>query len=178
MIRTLTLLLFATLAAPAAAGANDTVGATSQIGDWTVRCVTRAALPPCEIVQAVKRKDVEQNILQFSISYAGSADRYAVQFMLPLGLFVQGEALVRLDDKTDLSGYVFSRCEPQGCFIDRLTSRADLNPFFTAKKGIVATRQTNGETLVAPISFEGFGGAVKVMVAKNEAWAKTQKAKK
>jgi invasion protein IalB len=143
-----------------------------------VRCVKRAALPPCEIVQAVKRKDIDQNVLQISLSYAGAADRYAVQFMLPLGLFVQGEALVRLDDKTNLGGYVFTRCEPQGCFIDRLVSRADLNPFFAAKKGIVAARQTNGETLVAPISFEGFGGAFKTMVAINEAWAKTQTSKK
>lgn len=178
MIKSLTLLLFATLTAPAAANASDIVGTTDQSGDWTVRCVQRAGLPPCEIVQAVKRKDTNQNVLQFSISYAGTADRYAVQFMLPLGLFVQGEALVRLDDKTDLTGYVFTRCEPQGCFIDRLVSRADLNPFFSAKKGIVAARQTNGETLVAPISFEGFGGAVKMMVTKNEAWAKTQASKK
>lgn len=178
MIRTLSLLLFATLAAPAVANASDMVGTTDQSGDWTVRCVTRAGLPPCEIVQAVKRNDIDQNVLQFSLSYAGTADRYAVQFMLPLGLFVQGEALVRLDDKTNLGGYVFTRCEPQGCFIDRLVSRADLNPFFAAKKGIVAARQTNGETLVAPISFEGFGGAFKTMVAKNEAWAKTQTSKK
>lgn len=178
MIRTLSLLIFATLAAPAVANAPDTVGTTDQSGDWTVRCVTRAGLPPCEIVQAVKRNDIDQNVLQFSLSYAGTADRYAVQFMMPLGLFVQGEALVRLDDKTNLTGYVFTRCEQQGCFIDRLVSRADLNPFFSAKKGIVAARQTNGETLVAPISFEGFGGAVKMMVAKNEAWAKTQTSKK
>ena len=51
-------------------------------------------------------------------------------------------------------------------------------PFFAAKKGIVAARQTNGQTLVAPISFEGFGDAVKMMVAKNEAWAKAQGVKK
>ncbi|WP_295492959.1 invasion associated locus B family protein [Sphingorhabdus sp. EL138] len=178
MIRTLTLLLFANFAIIAAASAADPIEKTDQVGDWTVRCVSRAALPPCEIVQAVKRKDVEQNILQFSLSYAGTDDRYAIQFMLPLGLFIQGEALVRLDDKTDLNGYVFTRCEPQGCFIDRLTTRADLNPFFAAKKGIVAARQTNGQTLVAPISFEGFGDAVKMMVAKNEAWAKAQGVKK
>lgn len=178
MIKTLTLLLFTTIAAPALASASNSAEKTEKIGDWTVRCVQRAGLPPCEIIQAVKRNDIDQNVLQFSLSYAGTADRYAVQFMLPLGLFVQGEALVRLDDKTNLGGYVFTRCEPQGCFIDRLVSRMDLNPFFSVKKGIVAARQTNGETLVVPISFEGFGGAVKMMVAKNEAWAKTQTSKK
>lgn len=174
MIRSLVPLLFATVAAPAVANSSDTVGTTDQIGDWIVRCVKHAALPPCEIVQAVKRKDIDKNVVQFSLSYAGAADRYAVQFMLSLGLFVQGEVLVRLDEKTELKGYLFTRCEKQGCFFDRLVSREDLNPFFVAKKGLVGARQTNGELLVAPVSFAGFGDAIKVMVARNEAWAKQQ----
>ena len=174
MIKSLMLLFFATIPALSTASAAEPTEKADQIGDWIVRCVKRAALPPCEIVQAVKRKDIDQNVLQFSLSYAGAADRYAVQFMLPLGLFVQGEVLVRLDEKTELNGYFFTRCEKQGCFVDRLVSREDLNPFFVAKKGLVGARQTNGELLVAPVSFAGFGDAIKVMVARNEAWAKQQ----
>lgn len=145
---------------------------TRQFGDWTMRCVTREGLPPCEIVQAVRHKENEKAALEFSLAYAGRDTRYAVQLVLPLGVFVQGEALIRLDEKTDLHGYAFTRCEPSGCYIDRLVSRADLDPLFAAAKGVVAVRQSNGQPLIVPLSFNGFADAAKSMADRNTAWAK------
>lgn len=144
-----------------------------QISDWVVRCVERAGLPPCEVVQTVQAKDSTTHLLQFSAAYAGTGDRYAVQLMLPLGVFTQGEVAVRLDDKLDIAGYTITRCETQGCFSDRLTTRKDLEPLLAAKTGIVAVRKTNGPPIVLPLSFKGFPEAIKLMVSRNEAWAKT-----
>lgn len=141
-------------------------------GDWTLRCAAREGLPPCEIVQAIARTPEESPLVQVFVAYSGRDDRFAVQFALPLGLLVQGDALVRIDDKTDLNGYRITRCEAQGCFIDRLASREDLAPYFSASKGLVAVRQSSGQPLAVNISFQGFAEAAKIMIARNEAWAR------
>jgi len=118
--------------AAAAAGAQPEVAQTptsATFGDWVVLCADRKGLPPCEMAQAAKRKDNGEQGMRFSIAYAGDADRYGVQFQLPLGIQVQGDVLVRLDNRTDVPGFKITRCEVDGCFVDRIVSRAEINPF-------------------------------------------------
>ncbi|MDQ1231670.1 invasion associated locus B family protein [Sphingomonas sp. SORGH_AS_0879] len=158
-------------AAPAASAPAPTV---DRFGDWSLVCAVREGLPPCEVVQAVRRKDDGDKLLRFSFAYAGKDDRYGVQYQVPLGVFVQPEALVRLDDKTDVPGYRITRCEADGCYIDRVVSRADLEPFFKAQKGLIAVADKTGQALVLPLSLNGFADAMKAMTERNEAWARKQ----
>lgn len=159
----------AAAASPAQAGEQP---ATEQHGDWTLRCAAREGLPPCEIVQAIARTPDEAPLVQMSLAYAGRDDRFAVQFALPLGLLVQGDALVRIDDKTELPGYRITRCEATGCFIDRLASREDIAPYLAASNGLIAVRQSSGQPLAVNLSFQGLTEAAAIMIARNEAWAK------
>ncbi|MCW2406956.1 invasion protein IalB [Sphingobium sp. B1D7B] len=170
------LLITAVLAAaPAQAAAAPTTGAAPTVdrfGDWSVVCAVREGLPPCEVVQAVRRKDDDDKLLRFSFAYAGRDDRYGVQYQVPLGVLVQPEALVRLDDKTDVPGYRITRCEADGCYIDRVVTRADLEPFYKAQKGLIAVADRTGQALVLPLSLNGFADAMKAMVSRNEEWAR------
>lgn len=147
-----------------------------RFGDWSLACADRPGIPPCEVVQAVQRKDSAEQVLRFSIAYAGSGDRYAVQFQVPLGILVQGDVLVRLDDKTDLPGYRVTRCEAEGCFVERLVERKALDPFFAATKGLLAVPDRAGKPLVLPLSFNGFSQAMTAMRERNQAWAARQPA--
>ena len=127
-------------ASPAAAGQPE------RFGDWSVLCVERTDLPPCEAVQGVQRKEGDEQPLRFSFAYAGQGDRYGVQFQVPLCILVQTVPLIRLDDKTDLTDFHITRCEADGCFIDRVMTRAELEPFFKpigpASRSYCRCRQT------------------------------------
>ncbi len=156
---------------PAAAGLSD------RYSDWSVLCADRPDLPPCEAVQGVQRKEGGEAPLRFSFAYAGQGDRYGVQFQVPLGILVQTAPLIRLDDKTDLTDFRITRCEAEGCFIDRVMTRAELEPFFKATKGLIAVADRTGKPLVLPLSTSGFPQAMQVMTQRNEAWAKAHPVK-
>jgi invasion protein IalB len=155
--------------APSAAAANKPI---ERFGDWSLVCADRPNIPPCEVVQAATRKDSNEQVMRFSVAYAGSGDRYAIQFQVPLGISVQGDILIRLDDKTDLPGYRVNRCDTDGCFIEKLSDRAGLDPFFMHGKGVIALADRAGKPIVMPLSFNGFAQAMSAMTARNTAWAK------
>ncbi|WP_322963858.1 invasion associated locus B family protein [Sphingomonas fuzhouensis] len=161
----------ATAPAPSAPAAQP-----ERYGDWSVLCVERAELPPCEVVQGVQRKEGDTQQLRFSFAYAGQGDRYGVQFQVPLGVLVQTAPLIRLDEKTDVPGFRITRCEPDGCFIDRVMTRAEIEPFFKATKGLIAVADRSGKPVVLPLSLNGFAQAMQVMTARNQAWAKARPA--
>ncbi|MEH3104252.1 MAG: invasion associated locus B family protein [Sphingomonas phyllosphaerae] len=155
-----------------AAPAQSTAAPKSEhYGDWSVLCVDRTDLPPCEAVQGLQPKDAASQPLRFSFAYAGQGDRYGVQFQVPLGILVQVQPLIRLDDKTDLSDFRVTRCEAEGCFIDRVMTKAELEPFFKAAKGLVAVADRAGKPVVLPLSLNGFAQAMQVMTTRNQAWS-------
>ena len=161
----------ATPATPSAPAAQP-----ERYGDWSVLCVERAELPPCEVVQGVQRKEGDSQPLRFSFAYAGQGDRYGVQFQVPLGVLVQTAPLIRLDEKTDVPGFNITRCEADGCFIDRVMTRAEIEPFFKAAKGLIAVADRSGKPVVLPLSLNGFAQAMQAMTARNQAWAKARPA--
>lgn len=158
---------------PSATAVSSTVPQPERYGDWSVLCIEREGLPPCEVVQGVQAKDANTQPLRFSFAYAGQGDRYGVQFQVPLGVLVQVQPLIRLDDKTDLTDFRITRCETEGCFIDRVMARTELEPFFKAVKGLIAVADRAGKPIVLPLSLNGFGQAMQAMTAKNQSWAKS-----
>lgn len=140
-------------------------------GDWTVRCVPRENLPPCDIVQFAKHRESGTQIMQFSVAYGGKGDSYGVQIILPLGILVAGGVLIRIDDETDLTDFAITRCEAVGCFVERMLLSKDIKPFETGSKGIIAVMDRDSRPLVIPLSFSGFSEALATMVRRNTEWA-------
>jgi invasion protein IalB len=150
------------------ASATEADAETATFGDWTVRCIQREGLPPCDIVQSVRQRDSGRTIMQVSFVYAPAQERYAAQFVLPLGFLIQPGVLIRIDEKTELKDFPVTRCESQGCFVEKLVESKDLAPFRAGKAGVVIITAPGGRTLSFPVSFMGFTRAIDEMTARNK----------
>lgn len=144
----------------------------SSYGDWAVRCVERKDLPPCDIFQTLTDDKTKKPVMLISYSYAPARDQYAAQIMLPLGFMLPAGVLIRLDGKTDVTNYQITRCEPEGCFVEKLAKTAELDPFRKAEKGLVVVMGKNGKPIGFPFSLNGFGDALKSMAERNKRAAK------
>lgn len=151
---------------PALASGADAETAT--FGDWTVRCIQRDALPSCDIIQSARQRDSGRTIMQSSIAYAPAQDRYAVQFILPLGFLIQSGVTIRIDEKTELKDFPVTRCEAQGCFVEKVVEAKELSPFRTGKTGAIVITAPGGRSLSFPLSLNGFTRAVDEMTARNK----------
>lgn len=148
-----------------AAGAD---AETATYGDWTMRCVHREGLMPCDVIQSARQKDGQQTIMQLSFSYVREKNLYAVQFLLPLGFMIQPGVIVRIDEKTELKDWPVTRCTPQGCFVEKLVGAQDLVPFQTGKTGVISLAVRDGRILSLPISLNGFTTAMDEMTIRNK----------
>lgn len=137
-------------------------------GDWAVRCVERKGLVPCDIVQSVNDTKSKQTIMQVSYSYEPSKDQYAAQIRLPLGFLLPAGVLIRLDGKKDITNYQVTRCEAEGCFIEKLSKSAELGPFRNAEQGMVVVMGKDGKPVALPFSLKGFGDALDSMAGRNK----------
>ena len=139
----------------------------SSYGDWAVRCVTRPGIVPCDIVQSLNDTKAKKTIMQISYSYAPDKDVYAAQITLPLGFLLQAGVLIRLDGKTDITNYQFTRCEPEGCFSEKLVKAGELTPMRNAQQGVVVVMGKDGKAVGFPFSLKGFGEALDSMANRN-----------
>jgi invasion protein IalB len=144
-------------------------------GDWTVRCVAREGVPPCEMAQIAANNTTHEQVMRISIAHAGQSESLGVQIQVPLGVLLTGGVLVRVDDKQTVGNFQFTRCEANGCLIEGVVTPETLAPFRKASKGILAVLDRQGKPLVLPLSFEGYEAAMDAMSSKNIRWAKTLK---
>lgn len=136
-------------------------------GDWAVRCIERKGMLPCDIVQSLNDTKTKQTIMQVSYSYDPSREQYAAQIRLPLGFLIPAGVLIRLDGKKDITNYPVTRCEAEGCFIEKLAKSAELDPLRNAEKGVVVVMGKDGKPVALPISLKGFGEALASMEGRN-----------
>ena len=139
--------------------------------DWTVRCVERESLPPCDMVQLATERDSGEQVMQFSIAHAGRDNAYGVQIRVPLGVFLNGGAAIRVDAKAPLTGFAFTRCDAGGCYIERIMQPDELQPFKAGIAGVLGVIGANGQPMTMPLSFRGFSEALRVMTDRNRNWA-------
>lgn len=158
-------------------GCAATVAAPSQqmetYKDWTVRCVERESLPPCDMVQFASELDSGEQVMQFSIAHAGKGSAYGFQIRVPLGVQLQGGAAIRIDAQTPLTEFTFTRCDENGCYIERIMQPDELNPFKGGAEGVLAVIGEDGRPMTLPLSFRGFSEALRVMTARNRNWAES-----
>ncbi len=140
-------------------------------GDWVVQCVQAPEVPPCEVAQAATSKSTGEQVMRIAVAYRGSGDRYAVQIRVPLGVRLSQPPILRLDETADLEGYSFTRCDPGGCYIERLLGAPDIARLRSAKTGVLAVLGGDGKPLVLPLSFNGFADALDASARRNTAWA-------
>ena len=163
------LAVLAMLAATATEAAEP-AQTTATYGEWTVRCVAREALPPCDMLQVAVAQDSGRQVLRLSLAHLGE-DRIGVQAWVPLGVMVSAGAMVRADGKrVELPGFGFTRCEGSGCFIEAIVPEASLAPFKRGREGVVAMLDSAGNPRGTRLGFSGFTAALEAMKTRNLAW--------
>jgi invasion protein IalB len=153
-------------AGPAAAPADPNAAAAQQfsinqnVGDWVVRCVlTSVKSPaPCEILQSTVNKDNQQRISSLSIAYVPSRETFAMQIVVPTGVaLAKGLTLA-----PSLNAVKFTRCERDGCYVEKLIDNAAITSLAGAGKaatiGVVGYGRDNEIKL--PVSLTGFPEAL------------------
>ena len=164
-------LLCAVLALGCGAAAASPSQQTETYKDWTVRCVERESLPPCDMVQFATERDSGEQVMLFSIAHAGKENAYGVQIRVPLGVLINGGAAIRVDAKAPLTGFAFTRCDQSGCYIERIMQPDELRPFKAGAAGVLAVIGEDGRPMTLPLSFQGFSEAIRVMTDRNRNWA-------
>ena len=163
------------LCAGLALGCGAAVAAPSQrmetYEDWTVRCVERENLPPCDMVQFATERDSGEQVMQVSIAHAGKENAYGVQIRVPLGVLLDRGAVIRVDAEEPLTGFTFTRCHASGCYIERIMQPDELTPFKTGIEGVLGVIGADGRPMTLPLSFRGFSEALRVMADRHRDWA-------
>lgn len=159
------------LAAPSAGARAQTAAdvETEAFDAWTMRCAeTTEDVPPCDITQAVANRETGKPIMQASFAYLPEKDAYAVQILLPLGFLIPPGLHVRIEGvEPDITDWLVTRCEPQGCFIEGLHAASVLAPFRDHDTAGVIVIGKNGKPMIFPMALAGFGDALDAMTARN-----------
>ncbi|MFA5123629.1 invasion associated locus B family protein [Zavarzinia sp.] len=144
---------------------------TKTFGSWTMRCMpqNKPPVPPCDIVQSVTNRDTGQQVMQASFAFLPDKGQYGTQFLLPLGFLIQSGVLIRIDGAPDITDWPVTRCEPQGCLVEKLVPAETLKPFREKDKGTLAVLGADGKPVGFPIDLKGFAPAMDAMTARNKA---------
>lgn len=154
---------------PAAAGPVAPVPAapseTESVGDWVVRCFPVKGPAPCDMLQVSVAKDNEQQrILSVSFAYVPDRDGYGMQIIVPLGVTVQKHLAIG-EGTGPLSALHFTRCEPDGCYVEALVDNTTMDGFGTmGEQALVAVTPYGKDAPVKmALSLKGFSDALAKM---------------
>lgn len=144
-------------------------------GEWTVRCVIREHLPPCDMLQVAMARDSGRQLLRLSLAHLGDGKRIGVQAWVPLGVRVSGGVLIHADgQEVRLDGFGFTRCIGSGCFIEGVIGEEGLEPFKRGKEGALTVLDAAGKPRSVRLGFTGFIAALDAMKARNLEWWATR----
>jgi len=155
---------------PAAAAQRPEIKA---IGDWSVRCFPVQSPSPCDMYEELDDKNSHQRVLSVSVAYVPSADRHAIQIVVPLGVSIPKGLVIQTDNFTSPQLH-YRRCDRSGCYVEMMLPNDSLNSLShsgpEAKIKIVAD---SGKPFDLRFSLNGFTAARDAMaeLAKQKAKA-------
>ena len=144
---------------------------TATYGEWTVRCVAREELPPCDMLQVAVEQASGRTVLRLSLAHLGEGGRIGVQAWVPLGVWVSAGVQIQADgQEVELAEFDFTRCEGSGCFIEGVVEESSLAPFKRGKEGGLVVLDSTGAPRGVRLVFTGFTAALEAMKERNLAW--------
>lgn len=133
-------------------------------GGWALRCRqgSEGAEKACEISQTIESRDQSGPIAKISVGRPKPGDSLHVVIILPNNVSFPSTVHLR-SEEGDKWGFEldWQRCIPGGCFAE-----AELNDATTAHwrglkgMGSIVFRDSAGDEISLPMSFEGFGEAL------------------
>lgn len=147
-----------------AALAQDDLERT-KVDDWTLRC-TKAQPPRCDLRQRVVNDEGKQ-ILDFGIGYDASSQSFPVVLELPLGILVQQQVRLKIDESVEFGGMKVNRCLPTGCIVDAVAPVEMIDAMRRGTKGAVIVPLPEGKYVALEISLRGFTAGVAELIQRN-----------
>ena len=72
---------------------------------------------------------------------------------VPLGVFLDGGAAIRVDARAPLTGFAFTRCDASGRYIERMMQSDELQPFKAGIAGVLGVIGAHGQPMTKPINW-------------------------
>jgi len=142
------------------------------IGDWSVRCFPVESPSPCDMYEELDDKNSHQRVLSVSIAYVPSADRHAIQIVVPLGVSIPKGLVIQTDNFTSPVLH-YRRCDRAGCYVEMMLPNESINSLShsgpDAKIKIVAD---SGKPFDLTFSLNGFTAARDAMAEQAKQKAK------
>jgi invasion protein IalB len=137
---------------------------SKQFDDWQVRCFPRNSPSPCDMYELLADKNTNQRVLGISIAYVPSANVYALQLGVPLGVDLQKGVVISTDGyKSPVLKY--RRCDSTSCYVEMVIDTAAITALRNAKdSGKVAIVFDGGKAMEWAFSLKGFSAAHNSMV--------------
>lgn len=130
---------------------------TERVQDWTVRC-TKTTPQRCEMVQSVKERESNRDILMIIIGYRENERQPRALILMPLGVLLPPGLGIQVD-KAEPRGLPFRHCEPGGCLAPWNMSDSDVASLKGGTQLTVIATDQAGKQVGLPVSLKGFTAA-------------------
>lgn len=144
---------------------------------WVVRCGDRVEgqpRRPCEMVQSISMRETGQRVAEMALTAGYTmTDEGEVMDMIgglalvPLGIATEEGLIIRIDDAPQARQYPIQGCAAQGCQARIAFTREEARRMAHSETLSLITRNTQGQSVVIPMSLEGFGDAMAEMQEKS-----------
>ena len=131
--------------------------ATEVVQDWTVRC-TKTAPQRCEMVQTVREKETNRDILMIIIGFRENEKKPRALVLMPLGVLLPPGLGVQVD-KGEARGLPFRHCEPGGCLAPWNMTDSDVGQLKAGTTLTFIATDQSGKQVGLPVSLRGFTAA-------------------
>ena len=146
---------------------------TRQFGDFQVRCFQVQGGSPCDMFEQVRNKETGQPLINFSIAFLPSNNRYVMVLGVPLGVALEKGVVIQTNSfQTPVMK--FRRCDRAGCYVEAAVEKPLIDAFAKSSGEAKLRISADGEDKPRefPLSFNGFSAAHEAMVESNRSRSK------
>lgn len=147
------------------APAKAAVSAGQSYGDWSVVCQGAGSAQVCNAMQSLQDAQTKTEQVRLVVSKQKATGRLGAVARIPLGFRLDSGLMLQLNGKAEgsISGLIFSRCLPEGCFAEKPLSPADVNALRAAASLDVAFLDYAGKPVVVRMSTKGIKEALSAL---------------
>jgi invasion protein IalB len=149
-------------AAPGPAAAQERTSAT--FDDWLLQCEVQAGPPArkvCDIAQVTQMQGRNTPLSRIAVPRPEKGQTVKLAAQVPVNIQLKANIRIQLSDGDPGLTVPFNTCVPAGCFAEFELKDDVVKKFRAATgNGKLTFKTTNGQPVVIPVSFKGFGRAL------------------
>ena len=131
--------------------------------DWVLQCETQTGPPArkvCEIMQTTQMQGRNVPVSRVAVAHPEKGQPVKLTAQVPVNIQLAGNIRLQASDADAGLTVPFNTCVPAGCFAELELKDDAIRKFRAATDaGKLTYKTTNGQPVVIPVSFKGFGRA-------------------